>query len=45
VTPTEMTGFNPTSGLTRPICAYPQYAKYEGSGNLKDAANWSCAAP
>ena len=45
VTPTQMTGFNATSGLTRPICSYPQYAKYKGSGNLKDAANWSCAAP
>jgi feruloyl esterase len=45
VTPTQMTAFNPTSGLTRPVCAYPQYAKYKGSGNLKDAANWSCAAP
>ena len=32
------------SGLARPICAYPAYAKYDGSGDLKDAANWSCAA-
>ncbi len=42
VTPTQLTGFNPTSSLTRPICSYPQYSKYKGSGNLKDAANWSC---
>jgi feruloyl esterase len=45
VTPTELMGFNPASGLTRPICAYPQYARYKGSGNIKDAANWSCVAP
>ncbi len=45
VTPTQLTGFNATSSMTRPICSYPQYAKYKGSGNLKDAANWSCAAP
>jgi len=45
VTPTQMTGFNTRSSLSRPICAYPQYAKYKGSGNIKDASNWSCAAP
>jgi feruloyl esterase len=44
-TPTQLTGFNPASGLTRPLCSYPQAAKYKGSGNIKDAANWSCAAP
>ena len=43
VTPTQLTGFNPASSLSRPICSYPQYAKYKGSGNVKDAANWSCA--
>jgi feruloyl esterase len=42
VTPTTLTGFNPATSLSRPLCSYPQYAKYKGSGNLKDAANWSC---
>jgi len=32
-------------GLTRPLCPYPQYAEYKGSGELKDASNWSCKAP
>jgi hypothetical protein len=32
-------------GLTRPLCPYPQYAEYKGSGDLKDGANWSCKAP
>jgi feruloyl esterase len=40
-----MTGFNPRSSLSRPICAYPQVAQYTGKGNIKDASNWSCAAP
>jgi feruloyl esterase len=43
--PAQILGKNPQSGLARPICAHPQYAKYKGSGDLKDAANWSCAAP
>jgi feruloyl esterase len=45
VTPTQMMGFNPASNLSRPICSYPQASKYKGSGNIKDASNWSCAAP
>jgi feruloyl esterase len=32
-------------GLTRPLCPYPQAAEYDGSGDLKDAANWACKAP
>ena len=31
--------------LTRPLCPYPQVAKYKGSGDPKDAANFACAAP
>jgi Tannase and feruloyl esterase len=27
---------------TRPVCVYPEVASYKGSGNLKDAANWTC---
>ena len=45
VTPAQMMGSNPQSGLTRPLCPYPQYAKYKGSGDLKDAKNWACTAP
>ncbi len=43
--PAEITAFNPESGLSRPLCAYPQSAKYDGTGNMKDAANWKCVAP
>lgn len=30
---------------TRPLCAYPQVAKYSGTGSLDDAANFVCTAP
>jgi feruloyl esterase len=31
-----------SSSRTRPLCAYPAVAKYKGSGNIEDAANFSC---
>lgn len=34
------TGTNPVR--TRPLCAYPQIAKYKGSGDVNDAANFNC---
>jgi len=30
--------------MTRPLCAYPQAAKYKGSGDINDAANFVCEA-
>jgi hypothetical protein len=30
---------------TRPLCPYPQVARYAGSGSTDDAANFSCVAP
>lgn len=30
---------------TRPLCPYPQVAKYKGAGSTDDAANFVCAAP
>jgi feruloyl esterase len=32
-------------GRTRPLCPFPSYARYKGSGNIEDAANFSCAEP
>jgi hypothetical protein len=29
--------------MTRPLCAFPQVAKYKGSGAVTDAANFVCA--
>jgi len=38
---------SPASGVarTRPLCPYPQVARYSGSGSTDDAANFTCAAP
>jgi feruloyl esterase len=30
---------------TRPLCQYPQVARYKGAGSIDDAANFTCAAP
>ena len=30
---------------TRPLCPYPQVAKYKGTGSIDDAANFVCRAP
>ncbi|MBN1570184.1 MAG: tannase/feruloyl esterase family alpha/beta hydrolase [Acidobacteria bacterium] len=30
--------------ISRPICPYPQIAKYKGSGSMDDAANFECKA-
>jgi feruloyl esterase len=30
---------------SRPLCPYPQVARYKGNGSIDDAANFSCAAP
>jgi len=39
-------GMGPTGKvtMTRPVCAFPQEAKYQGSGDTNDAANFVCAA-
>src|SRR5262249_44776990 len=38
---------NASSGAvrTRPLCAFPQVARYSGSGSTDDAASFSCVAP
>jgi feruloyl esterase len=41
IAPDQMMGKG-SQGLTRPLCPYPQYAEYQGTGDLKDAASWAC---
>jgi feruloyl esterase len=41
------TGFvdnNPSKGvaMTHPLCPYPQEAHYKGTGDPKDASNFTC---
>jgi feruloyl esterase len=31
--------------ITRPVCPYPQAARYNGSGDSNDAANFTCVNP
>ena len=30
---------------SRPLCPYPQVAKYSGQGSIDDASNFHCIAP
>jgi hypothetical protein len=30
---------------TRPLCPYPQIAKYKGQGSIEEAGNFACSAP
>jgi feruloyl esterase len=30
---------------TRPLCPYPQFAKYKGTGDANDASSFACAPP
>jgi len=41
----EATRRNGEPRLTRPLCAYPRYARYSGRGDQNDAASFACQAP
>jgi len=30
---------------TRPLCPYPQVAKYKGTGSIDEAVNFACSRP
>ena len=32
----------PWPGRARPLCPYPQQARYDGTGSLEDAASFTC---
>lgn len=34
-----------TAGRTRPVCRYPEWPRYRGSGSLNEAASFSCVSP
>ena len=36
---------NKRTDRTRPLCMYPREARYKGTGDTNDAANFTCAAP
>ena len=41
------TKFDAAGNVTRsrPVCAYPAEAVYNGSGDINDATNFSCSTP
>jgi len=46
--PEQLTGAHVEGGKTtrtRPLCPYPQVARYKGTGSVDEAANFACAAP
>lgn len=47
--PDAIVAFKPASGnsprMTRPLCPYPQEAKYLGKGDTNSAESFKCAAP
>jgi feruloyl esterase len=46
--PEEIIAAHPNNGRpdrTRPLCPYPQEAKYKGTGSTDEAANFVCALP
>jgi len=44
---TKFVDDDPSKGekFTRPLCPYPQAAKFKGTGDPNNAANFACAAP
>jgi feruloyl esterase len=45
VAPDRIIASNPKTGMQRPLCPYPQVARYTGKGDTNDPANYSCATP
>jgi len=43
--PAQILASRRDNSMTRPLCAYPQIAKYSGSGDTNDAKNFACSAP
>jgi feruloyl esterase len=44
VPPTPIYTYLPVT-RTRPLCPYPQFAQYTGTGSSEDAVNFTCAEP
>lgn len=44
VAPDRIIASNPKTGMKRPLCPYPQVARFSGKGDTNDPANYTCAA-
>jgi feruloyl esterase len=45
ITASRNAGRSGLTPMTRPLCPFPQVAKYKGTGSTDEAGNFSCAAP
>jgi len=50
IAPAQMIGTgtvaaDPSKTMTRPLCAFPNVARYNGTGDANDASNFQCVAP
>ena len=45
ITASRNAGRSGLTPMTRPLCPFPQVAKYQGTGSTDEAANFMCAAP
>jgi feruloyl esterase len=48
VAPEKIIAAHKTKGIvdmTRPLCPYPKFARWSGSGSTNDAANFRCVDP
>jgi feruloyl esterase len=43
--PDSVIGTNAASGLSRPLCAYPNVATYDGKGDPASASSFRCVKP
>ncbi len=43
--PDRIIATNPFTGMTRPLCPYPEVARYSGSGSTNDATKFLCVPP
>ena len=40
--PSQLVGAKPDNSITRPHCAWPNVARYRGSGDANNPASWQC---
>ncbi len=45
IPPASMIATKANAPISRPLCPYPQLAKYKGTGDTNDAASFACSAP
>jgi feruloyl esterase len=45
ITASRNSGRSGLTPMSRPLCPFPQVAKYKGTGSTDEAGNFSCSAP